>query len=285
MKLTVAVNNKNNILEYKKIGANAFIFALKDYSCGYEGYYTLEDIKAIREENKDIEIFVSLNKNFFNGELDGLKDILIELDKLDITGVLFYDMAVLSLRNKLNLKLELVWDQTHMVTNYNTCNYYLDKNVKYGVVSKEITVDEIIEIASKTKMKLMTNVFCYPLMSFTRRHLLTNHFKSHNKEKEKNRYTVINNNEEYIVNEEDHGTGLYYGKLLNGSNVVNRLNTDYIILNETFIDKELFTKVLILFKKLIDTKDENIEKEIDSLIGDYRGFFFTKTIYKVKKND
>ena len=57
-------------------------------------------------------------------------------------------------------------------------------------------------------------------MSFTRRHLVTNHFKSHNKKNDKNRYTVINNGEEYIVNEEEHGTGLYYGKLLNGSNVV-----------------------------------------------------------------
>ena len=285
MKLTVVVNKLNNIIEYKKIGAKAFIFALKDYSCGYENYYTLDDIKRIKEENNDIDIFVSLNKNFFNDEIDSLKEVLIELDKLDIKGVMFYDLAVLRLRTKNNLKLDLVWDQTHMVTNYNTCNYYLDKGVKYGVVSKEITIDEIIEMQNKTKMILMTNVFGYPLMSFTRRSLLTNYFKSHDIAKEKNRYTVINNDEEYIVNEEEHGTGLYYGKLLNGSNIVNKLNTEYAILNETFIDKELFSKVLELFNKLITTKDENIEKEIDNLVGDYRGFFFTKTIYKVKKND
>ena len=76
MKLTVVVNNLNNIIEYKKIGAKAFIFALKDYSCGYESYYTLEDIKRIKEENNDIDIFVSLNKNFFNDEIDSLKEVL-----------------------------------------------------------------------------------------------------------------------------------------------------------------------------------------------------------------
>ena len=40
----------------------------------------------------------------------------------------------------------------------------------------------------------------------------------------------------------------------------------------------------MLYKKLYETKDENIVKEIDDLVGDNRGFFFTKTIYKVKKN-
>ena len=32
-----------------------------------------------------------------------------------------------------------------MVTNYNTCNYYYDKGCEYGVVSSEITLDEINE--------------------------------------------------------------------------------------------------------------------------------------------
>ena len=284
MKFTIIPKNINSINKYKKIGANAFIFALKDYSCGYESYYSLDDIKRIKKDYKDIGVFVSLNKNFFNEELDNLKEVLIELDKLNIDGVLFYDMAVLSIRNNLKLKLPLVWNQTHMVTNYNTCNYYYDKGVSYGVVSKEITIEEINEIKNNTKMKLMTNIFCYPLMSFTRRSLISNYFKSHNIDNKKNRYIIVNNEEEYIINEEEHGTGIYHNKLLNGSNIITELETDYVILNESFIDEELFSKVLELFIKLYNTKDENIKKEIDDLVGDYRAFFNTKTIYKVKKN-
>ena len=284
MKFTVVTNNINRINTYKKIGANAFIFALKDYSCGYESYFTLDEIKKIKEENKDIEIFISLNKNFFNPELDDLKKVLKEIDKLNVSGVLFYDMAILRMKHSLNLKTDLVWDQTHMVTNYNTCNYYYDKGVKYGIVSKEITIDEINEIADKTKMALMTNIFCYPIMSFTRRSLVTNYFKSHDIDNNKNRYIITNNDEEYIINEEEHGTGIYPNKLLNGSSIITSLKTDYAILNDSFIDEELFSKVLGLFIKLYDSKDEKIKKEIDDLAGDYRAFFDTKTIYKVKKN-
>ena len=193
-------------------------------------------------------------------------------------------MAILKYKKDLNLKADLVWDQTHMVTNYNTCNYYLDKGVKYGVISKEITIEEINEIVSNTKMKIMTNVVGYPIESYTRRSLVTNYFKAHNINKNNNRYVIVNNGEEHIINEEEHGTAIYNGKILNGSDIINELNSEYAIFNESFIDEELFGKVLTLFVKLIDSKDENIKKEIDELIGDYRGFFHTKTIYKVKNN-
>ena len=33
-----------------------------------------------------------------------------------------------------------------MVNNYKTCNYYHSKGVKYALLGKEITLEEIIEI-------------------------------------------------------------------------------------------------------------------------------------------
>jgi len=285
MNFTIIPKDSKNIEEYKKIGANAFIFPLKEYSCGYEKYFELDEIKRIKEANKDIEIFVSLNKNFFNEELDRLKEILLEVDKLKINGILFYDMAILRYKKELALKTDLVWNQTFMVTNYNTCNYYLDKGVNYAVISKEITIDEINEIANKSKIKLMANIFCYPIMSYTRRSLITNYHKAHNINSKSNIYSLKNNNEEYIIYEEENGSALFMGRLLNGSDVINNIKTNYVIFNESFIDHELFIKIFDLFIKLYNTKDNKIKKEIDDLIGDYRAFFNTKTIYKVKKND
>ncbi len=283
MKLAL-VTDASNILEYTKIGADAFIFGLKNYSSGYNNELTIDEIREIKNNNS-FEIFIAINKNIFNNELDELESSLIELDKIGINGILFYDLAVLSIRNRLNLKVDLVWNQTHMVTNYNTCNYYYDKGCKYGVLASEITLDEINEIASKTKMKLFTNIFGYPVMGYTRRHLLENYFKSINKNREKNQYVVKNNNEEYIVSEEKYGNAFYFGKVLNGSEVVNKLNVDYLILNDNMIDKDIFKKCLELYKKLVDTKNNDCVKEIDDLVGDNRGFFFKKTIYKVKKDE
>ena len=186
MKFAIITNSINNILEYTKIGANAFIFGLKNYSSGY---------------------------------------------------------------------------------------------------NNEVTIDEINEISKKTKMKLFVNVLGYQVMGYSRRSLLSNYFKSIGKEKEKNNYTIVNNGEEYIVREEDKGNAFLFGKPLNGSNIIKDLDVDYIILNDYNFDKDTFSKALELYTKLVETKDNKYALELDNLVGDNRGFFFTKTIYKVKKND
>ena len=278
------VCSKDNMLEYEKIGANAFIFGLLDYSSGYHNELSVEEIKEIRS-NYDGELFIAVNKNMFNRELDDLEKKLIELDNLNINGILIYDIAVLSIHNRLNLKTPLVWNQTHMVTNYNTCNYYYDKGCKYGVVASEITLDEIKEIKEKTKMQLFVNVLGYQVMGYSRRSLLSNYFKSIDKKLEKDNYIIENNNEDYIVREEKHGNVFLFGKTLNGSVVIKDLDIDYVILNDYNFTKETFTKALQLYVELVKTKEDKYIKELDDLIGDNRGFFFKKTIYKVKKND
>lgn len=283
MKLAV-VTDSVNILEYKKIGAEAFIFGLKNYSSGYKNELTINEIKKIKDEN-DIELFIAINKNIFNNELEELERSMIELDKIGIDGILFYDLSILSIKEKLKLKVNLVWNQTHMVTNYNTCNYYYNKGCKYGVLSSEITLDEIQEIRNKTKMNLFLNVLGYQVMGYSRRHLLDNYYKSIGKKRNGNYKIIKNNNENYIIVEEENGNALLYGYPLNGSVIIPKVDVNYLILNDYFFDKELFCKTLKLYKELVDTKKEKIIEEIDSLVGTNRGFFYKKTIYKVKKND
>lgn len=283
MKLTV-VSNVSNIEEYKKIGADAFIFGLKNYCSGYYNSLSLEEIKKLREDY-DGELFIAINKNIFNEELKELEEALIFLDKIHVDGVLFYDLSILYIKRRLNLALPLVWNQTHMVTNYNSCNYYYNKGVEYGVVASEITLEEVNELNNKTNMKLFLNVLGYQVMSYSRRNLVDNFFKSIGKVREKESYIIKNNGEDYLINQEDNGACLFSHKVLNGSVVISNTQVDYVILNDMDIPHDVFTKCLCLFRKLIDTKDEKFVKEIDSLIGEDRGFFFNKTIYKVKKND
>ena len=134
-------------------------------------------------------------------------------------------------------------------------------------------------------MQLFVNVLGYQVMGYSRRSLLSNYFKSIDKKLEKDNYIIENNNEDYIVREEKHGNVFLFGKPLNGSVVIKDLDIDYVILNDYNFTKETFTKALQLYVELVKTKEDKYIKELDDLIGDNRGFFFKKTIYKVKKND
>ena len=90
----------DNLDSYIENNIDTFLLPLEEYSVSYIKYYSLDDIKAIRKKYEDINIFVSINKNIFNSEIEPLKKILQELDKLNIEGIFFYDLAILSLKKE-----------------------------------------------------------------------------------------------------------------------------------------------------------------------------------------
>jgi len=176
-----------------------------------------------------------------------------------------------------------------MVTNYNTCNYYYDKGVKYAYLSSEITMEEIMEINKKSNIKTFCLFLGYPVMAVSKRSLLTNYFKYHKKEIKP--YLEVfekASNNKVIVSESDE-TSFYNGKVINGIIPFYNLldSVDYGILKEQYIDRETFFKICKLFNMARNNEKEKEEvvKEVNELIGTYDGFFFKKTIYKVKKND
>ena len=284
MKLLVSLK-KEKILDYLEF-TNSFIIGLKDFSINYQEY-SLDEISDLRKEYRNMEIFVSINKNIFNDDLQELESNLIELDKINVKGIFFYDLSILSLHKKNNLKVDLVWSAEHMTTNYNTCNYYYDKGCQYTYLSSEITLDEIKEIKEKSKMKLISFVFGYPDVSFSKRKLLTNYFLHNHEEKKNDWYTISSDENKYFIKENKLGTRILYGKIMNGIKPFDELlNTlDYALLSEDLMEHEIFMKGLMVYKDLLDQKidvKEAFNKIYELTNSDDTVFYYKKTIYKVK---
>ena len=136
MRYIVVPNKIEDISEYTNQEISTFIVGLEDYCINYPSV-SLEEIRIL---SKKYSLFIAVNKNIFNCELEDIQEKLIELSKLPILGVLFYDIGILNLVIEHKIPLELVWHQTHMVTNYNTCNYYYEKGVNYGFLANEIKI-------------------------------------------------------------------------------------------------------------------------------------------------
>ena len=285
MKLILIPEELSNLNAYIDRGCDGIIIGLKGFSTNYEVDLDLNQIKLLREKYPNIEIFVSMNKNFFNDELIKVEESLIELDKLNINGVLYYDLSVVYLRNKNNLNLDLVWNQTHMVTNYNTCNYYKNLGVNYAYLSTEITLDEINEIKEKTNMNLFAFGFGYPVMAHTRRSLLTNYFYNRNKKYEGNNCHIYDNNNRFILKEDETGTTFLNSEIVNGSCLLTNSKIDYLVFDNYLIEEEKSLELVSLINEYKTTNNERVIGEIEDLIGTYTNFFFKKTIFMVKKND
>lgn len=287
MEVLVKINNKDNIKEYLEY-TDGFILGLKDFSVDYYEFDILE-IKEIVSLYSNKSFFVVINKNIFNSELSILEKYLNELNSLNIKGILFYDMSVLYLKNKNNLGVDLVWNQTHMVTNYNTCNYYYSKGVKYAFVCGEITLDEILELSNKTNTSLMVQIVGHQVMSHSRRGLLTNYYASKGTKNTSFSKVISERDEKYIVKENNAGTTFKTGKILNAIPYIEKLkenNISYGVVDEDFIEKDLVIDVLKLIREINNNYniEQNIKKSYE-LIGSDTSFLFKKTIYKVKKGD
>jgi collagenase-like PrtC family protease len=276
---------EKNTSDFNNLKTDGIILSLKDYSVQSTIYYELDEIKEIINKYPKLEVFIKMNKNIFNDEIDGLKEMLIELNKLNIKGIFFYDLAILNIKQELNLDVDLVWDQSHMVNNYRTCDYYYNEGVKYALLGKEITLEEIKEIVEKSKITSIVEVVSTPAIAYSKRKLLTNYFKSINKDK-KDTLEILEkvSNKYYIVKESNNGTSFYTKDIMNGTSIIKDLysvNTPYIIMREEGIPD---------FDELVNDTHEYIENECKDndyiekykKLGDNTNFFFKETMYKVK---
>ncbi len=282
MKLLVEPMNKENL----KFNCDGLILAIKDYAVESNTYFTLDEIKNISDSFSG-EIFVKLNKNLMNDDIPFVKDILVQLDKMNITGVFFYDLAVLELKRELNLNIDLVWNQTHIVNNYKTCNYYYSKGVKYALLGKEITLDEILEIIDLSDITSMVEVVSKPSVAFSKRKLVSNYYKDMGIDGSKE--IIVNekvSNLNFDIKEDSNGTVFFLDLITNGTGIIRDLydnGCSYIIMREYGIDN---------FRELVNDTMEYIKDSCSDLsyvlkykkLGDSTNFFFKKTIYRVKKN-
>ena len=291
--MNIIVKPEKNLEEYINLGINTFLLPLEKFSVEYSKYYSLDDIKAIRKNYPEITLFVSINKNIMNEEIDSLKDILIKLDSLNIKGVFFYDSALIRLKKKLKLNIPLVWAQTHMVTNYNSCNYYYDNGVEYAMLSKELRLDEVKEIISKARTKSIIELITKPSIAFSKRHLVTNYYTNVNEEAKDE--VVVNekiSDTDLIVKENEDGSTFIKNSILNGFTILDELidtNLSYILIKEDYIDHNLFIKIITNliyylnnYKEMDTLEKEKFIENQEELLGNDTGFFFRKMIYKVK---
>jgi len=282
MKLLVEYSSKENI----NYDTDGIILALEDYSVESIISFSLKEISDIRKKFYG-EIFVKINKNLMNDDIEPISEILKKLDSIGITGIFFYDLAILQLKKELNLSIDLVWNQTHMVHNYRTCDYYYEHGVKYALLGKEITLDEIIEIIDKSKITSMVEVISKPSVGFSKRRLLTNYYHAIDEEYQ-DKLTVSEKvtDSKYTFLEDNNGTSIFLDTITNGTGIIHDLyqnGCSYIIFREYGIDSFL-ELVSDTRKYILDgcCDDNYIEKY--KKLGNSTNFFFKKTIYKVKKN-
>lgn len=275
-------DNLEDILSY----TNAILVGLKDMSVNMPDYFTLDEIKKIKNicKEKNIEVFVALNKNMHTKDLEPLNNVLSTIDNLEINGIFYYDISLVKYKEELKFNTPLVWSQEHLTTNYATMNYWYSKDIKYTYVSSEITLDEIEMINKESDMNLIVPIFGYLPMFVSKRNLVNNYKDYFNLKDESFNYELEKEDRKYPIDNNNLGTVVYSSSILNGLlelEKLENLNISYVTLNSYRIPNDKFIQVASLFYKREYRSDE-----IDNMFSNTdKGFLYKETIYRVKKNE
>ena len=275
MKILIEPLSLDHLYELDKKDIGGFIVGIEGFSIFQSLKLKVEDIKNI---NTNKELYVFINKPIHNSELDDIKNILISLSKMNISGVLFEDIAIYKLNKDLNLNLNLIWASNHLPTNSYSCNYWNKKGCSGALLSTELMVTDFIDIKKNTNMNIFVYLYGYIPIFESSRTLITNYLKHVDKECNSNKYYMYEKicNRYYPIYEE-YGNTFITEDILNGINVVNELkDIDYIILNSLMHKEKEFNNVV----------DEYIE-ELNGKVFDkkdvFTGFLFKESIFKVKE--
>ena len=267
-KILIIPNSKDTLIEYLNKDIDGVILPIEHLSVNSTCYFNKKDIETISKKTKK-EVCILLNKTMTNKDLPLLEEYLIELNKLNISKVLFYDLAILNIAKKLKLNLELAIFQDHLNASSKTNLFYKKRGVNYSVITNDITKEEINEISKVQSLMLIC--YGYLPMFYSRRYLITNYLNYIGLPKKEALYTIKEKDNKYIIEEEESGTTIYTKEPINLINELDTINIDYIILNENHIESKEFKKVL----------NQYLNKEKDEK-NHYLGFINKKTVYKVE---
>ena len=281
MKMKYVVIPSNRQMIYDLIDkVDGYILGIDNYSVNLPYYFNLEEIieitKYLNKNNK--EVFIDINKNIHNEELPELKKILLELNNFNVK-VMYYDISIVNLKNKLNLKYDLVWAQEHLTTNSHTINFWNTYGASYTLLSNELTKNEINNIKENTSSKLMYTVFGYIPIFTSKIHLVDNYLNTFDLKKNNNDFKLYKEGKFYKIIDDKLGTTLYNASIINAIGVLDELKIDYAILNSAFIETDKFYKVIdmLLNKTKLDTYNM-----INEFIESDTAFLFKEAVYKVK---
>lgn len=280
-KIIVVPNSKEELAKLLEKDIDGIILNIKNFSVNASYYVNIDELESIIKKSTK-EIFVSLNKMIKNKDIKDLEIILTKLNKLNIKGILFYDLAVFQLAQELKITKDLIIYQNHSNNSIYSNNFFFNLGITGSLISNDITLEEIYAIKRKTNMKVMLPVYGHLPMAYSNRYLLTSYFTYLNHPQNNNNYYLKDNNDFHIIKEETEGSTIYNCNILNldfeFKSIVEN-NIDYVILFHEFVDNDTYAKTV---DKYLWFKQGNYLKEpTDS----YKAFANHKTIYKVGSHE
>src|SRR5690606_3298933 len=212
------------------------------------------------------EVFILLNRIFTDDELINVEAYIKELPVDLINGFIGADLGLIFVLEKLNLSHKFVYNPETLLTNDVDFNDLSTQNIKGAFVSKDITLEDILEIGALKQYQLFYFGHGHMSMFYSKRQMLNTFMDYQNEsnilhdDKSLRLSEAKRPDEVYPIIEDAAGTHVFRGHVFNSFKVINQLESvvDYFIVDTLFLDDDYAINIIKMYK----------EKQIDKNILD-----------------
>ncbi|WP_423362962.1 U32 family peptidase [Mycoplasma sp. P36-A1] len=248
-----------------------------------------------KAKEKNVELFVNIDRIYHQSDLIGLKVILKKIKEYGISNIIITDVGVIEYCKHNNLEFNYYNGNSILNTNYATMNY-LSLYYQGYILSNEININEIAKILENNNSQNIVQVFGKARTFYSKRKLLTSYFEYTEQEEidfSKNNKIIFDEESEKdnrtYVYEDDFGTYAYTYYNLDETSYLKKLqdlNLQYAYINNMFIEDSNYEKIVIAFNNYFKDKVtlERLQKVIKENANNLStSFFEDKTVYTIEE--
>lgn len=232
----------------KDVVFNNLILPLKDYSIGFDVYYTVSEINSL---SRKLNISVIINKFLHKEDIKNITNIINELEIDNIKYIFVEDLGLVSLLDN----NKVIVSQNHIINNYDSINYFKSLGYSNILVNNDLTINELKEIISKTSSNLFMYFISKNNLMYSKRRLLTafSNYKNSDISK-KEVITEKVSNHKLIIKEEKCGTCIFNKRIFAGNKYISELSSVNKIVNLSNMD-EFETKTILKYMDKVNLSD------------------------------
>lgn len=232
----------------KDVVFNNLILPLKDYSIGFDVYYTVSEINNL---SRKLNISVIINKFLHKEDIKNIINIINELEIDNIKYIFVEDLGLVSLL----VNNKVVVSQNHIINNYDSINYFKSLGYSNILVNNDLTINELKEIISKTSSNLFMYFISKNNLMYSKRRLLTAFSNYKNSDiLKKEVITEKVSNHKLIIKEEKCGTCIFNKRIFAGNKYISELSSVNKIVNLSNMD-EFETKTILKYMDKVNLSD------------------------------
>ncbi len=232
----------------KDVVFNNLILPLKDYSIGFDVYYTVSEINSL---SRKLNISVIINKFLHKEDIKNIINIINELEIDNIKYIFVEDLGLVSLLDN----NKVVVSQNHIINNYDSINYFKSLGYSNILVNNDLTINELKEIISKTSSNLFMYFISKNNLMYSKRRLLTAFSNYKNSDiLKKEVITEKVSNHKLIIKEEKCGTCIFNKRIFAGNKYMSELGSVNKIVNLSNMD-EFETKTILKYMDKVNLSD------------------------------